>query len=358
MNPIDNIGSEWSERAADLAKWTMSHLVNRTDVWGRYVKTKSMEQTQVVTAPFREERGKVFLDLDSLRKHFRTRQPSGQLGLHGASSDLTSRWLAIDVDRHDPDDQYGVTPEGNLKAVRGWHQALLDRGLDPLLLDSNGIGGFHLMILFAEPMNTQQVHQFGMQLVSDYAKRGLDAKPEVFPGKPTWDHYGYWLRLPGRHHTRPHYTRVWNDDPYADSKWLVGNDAIDRILATRPAPAAALKPLGIERPRRTICLDFDGVLHSYRSGWCGAEIIPDPPIHGTKQAVERLRTQFRVVVHSARSHSEEGRRAIQAWLEKHGIVVDEVCEHKPPAYLYVDDRAVRFQGNWDDVMIDIHDFRK
>jgi hypothetical protein len=29
-----------------------------------------------------------------------------------------------------------------------------------------------------------------------------------------------------------------------------------------------------------LCLDFDGVLHSYTSGWKGAAVIPDPPVPG------------------------------------------------------------------------------
>ena len=271
----------------ELADWVMTHLVNRTDVWGRYVRRKGDDTTQVITAPFRDERGKVFLDHDSLRKHFRTRQPSGQLGLHSASSDLTSRWLAIDVDLHDPD-EYSVSPPANLGAVRPWQQKLLEQGLDPVLMDSNGIGGFHLLLLFAEPMGTASVNKFGLSLVSDFDRKGLDHKPEVFPDKPTWDHYGDWLRLPGRHHSRPHFTRIWNDEPYAENRWFEGYDAIDRLLATRPAPLRILESLGITRPRRTICIDFDGVLHSYRSGWCGTEIIPDPPIHGTKEAVARV----------------------------------------------------------------------
>ena len=358
MEHVDRMAEEWSERAPELAEWAMNHLVNRTDVWGRYIRRKADELTQVVTAPFRDERGKVFLDLDSLRKHFRTRQASGQLGLHSASSDLTSRWLGIDIDLHDRDEEWGVTATGNLAAACGWRQSLVDRGLDPLLLDSNGVGGFHLLTAFVEPMNTKTVHAFGANLISDFERRGLDHKPEVFPDKPTWDRYGDWLRLLGRHHTRPHYTRVWNDEPYAESPWLEGHDAINRILATRLASVAVLEQLGIARPRRTICLDFDGVLHSYRSGWCGAEIIPDPPIHGTKDAVARLRQQYRIAIHSARCHSEAGRKAVEAWLERHNIEVDEVCEHKPPALVYVDDRAVRFHGNWDDVLDEIKAFRK
>lgn len=357
MDHLEQIADEWSARSVELAEWVMTHLVNRTDVWGRYVRRKGDDTTQVITAPFREERGKVFLDHESLRKHFRTRQPSGQLGLHSASSDLTSRWLAIDIDLHDPD-EWSVTPAGNLSAVRGWQQQLLDQGLDPILMDSNSIGGFHLLVLFDEPMGTTSVNKFGLQLVSDFERRGLDHKPEVFPDKPTWDHYGDWLRLPGRHHSRPHFTRIWNDEPYTENRWLEGYDAIDRLLATRPAPPELLEKLGITRPRRTVCLDFDGVLHSYRSGWCGAEVIPDPPIHGTKESVAFLRQQYRIVVLSSRCHTEAGRKAVTAWLEKHDIVVDEVCEHKPPAHVYVDDRAVRFRGNWDDLVADIRSFRK
>src|SRR5580698_8224444 len=104
MDYLEQIGGEWRDRAKDLAQWSMSNLVNRTDVWGRYVRRKDDNTTQVITAPFRDERGKVFLDHDSLRKHFRRNQPSGQLGVHSASRDLTSRWLALDIDLHDPDD--------------------------------------------------------------------------------------------------------------------------------------------------------------------------------------------------------------------------------------------------------------
>jgi hypothetical protein len=355
---LDQVAGEWRERAGELADWAMRRLVNRTDVWGRYVQRKGEDFSQAITVPFREQRGKTFLDLDSLRKHFQKRLPSGQLGVHSASTSLTSRWLAIDIDRHDPDDEWAVTAEGNLSAARGWMKALADLGFDPLLLDSNGIGGFHLLVLFAEPMCTRSVHEFGTRLVADFAQRGMDTKPEVFPGKPKWDHRGNWLRLPGRHHTRPHFTRVWNDEPFAESQWLAGHDAIDRMLATRTASPEALGKVGIVHLRQTVCLDFDGVLHSYSSGWCGAEVIPDPPIHGTRQAVERLRQLYRVVVLSSRCRTEAGRQAVASWLQRHEIEVDEVCAHKPPALVYVDDRAIRFRGDWDDLLSQVSDFRK
>lgn len=356
----ERIASEWRERAPELADWVMTHLVNRTDVWGRYVQRRSEQDeagTGVVTAPFRDERGKVFLDADSLKKHFKVRSGSGVLGVHSAGVDQTSRWLAVDVDLHDPDD-LSVTREGNFAAAHGWWRMLVEQGFDPLLLDSNGMGGYHLLVLFAEPMATRSVHDFGKRLVADYRKRGLDNPPEIFPGEPRWDHYGDWLRLPGRHHTRSHYTRVWNDEPFTDQPWLEGHEAINRLLGTRLADLALAERHGIHPARRTICLDFDGVVHSYRSGWCGAEIIPDPPIHTAREAIGRLRKTFRVVIHSSRCHTAAGREAIAHWLAKHGIEVDEICEHKPPAMVYVDDRAVPFRGDWEQVLIDIHQFRR
>ena len=57
-------------------------------------------------------------------------------------------------------------------------------------MDSNGMGGFHILVIFAEPMSTVSVHDFGKRLVADFDRKGLDVPPEIFPDKPTWDHYG------------------------------------------------------------------------------------------------------------------------------------------------------------------------
>ena len=38
-------------------------------------------------------------------------------------------------------------------------------------------------------------------------------------------------------------------------------------------------------------------------------------------------------------------KAVKAWLEKNGIVVDKVCTEKPPAVCYIDDRAICFDGH-------------
>lgn len=94
-----------------------------------------------------------------------------------------------------------------------------------------------------------------------------------------------------------------------------------------------------------IAIDFDGVIHSYSSGWVPNE-IPDPPVPGALQAVLRyLEHGIDVVVHTCRALEPEGLLATQAWLKKHGFPELEVTAVKPHANVYLDDRALHFHGD-------------
>lgn len=46
----------------------------------------------------------------------------------------------------------------------------------------------------------------------------------------------------------------------------------------------------------TLCFDFDGVIHSYTSGWKGAEVIPDPPVEGIKEALTELQRDYKITI--------------------------------------------------------------
>ena len=98
--------------------------------------------------------------------------------------------------------------------------------------------------------------------------------------------------------------------------------------------------------KQTVVFDFDGVIHSYKSGWRGANIIPDPPVPGIGKAIADIRDAgYEVVVVSTRCASLFGYTAIMAWLDDNGIEVDAVKTEKPPAVAYIDDRAICFDGH-------------
>lgn len=110
----------------------------------------------------------------------------------------------------------------------------------------------------------------------------------------------------------------------------------------------------------TICIDFDGVINSYESGYgpdYRVDIIPDGPVEGTKEAIEKLRNKFRVVVQSTRCADPDGKQAIIDWLGKNDIKVDNVVAIKPAAVMYIDDRAVLFDGDWNRTLERVGSFR-
>ena len=115
-----------------------------------------------------------------------------------------------------------------------------------------------------------------------------------------------------------------------------------------------------------ICVDFDGVIHSYTSGWKGIDVIPDDPVPGAIEWLEEYlptpdalgafdshtygeykpcpkcqpnkilmnddcickgegkvfetRPKPIVCIYSSRSKSWKGRRAMKKWLIKHTMV--------------------------------------
>jgi len=112
-----------------------------------------------------------------------------------------------------------------------------------------------------------------------------------------------------------------------------------------------------------LCLDFDGVIHSYSSGWRGARTIPDDPVEGALDFIQdRLVEGWDVVIHSSRAAHWGGISSMRAWLKKHagnswydspagnGIENVRFVRWKPPAVVTIDDRALTFEGpgKWPD----------
>ncbi len=153
---------------------------------------------------------------------------------------------------------------------------------------------------------------------------------------------------------------------------------------------------------KILCLDFDGVIHSYSSGWKGPRVIPDDPVHGALKFLYEAITcgEFQVMIYSSRSRYLFARRAMKKWLFSEymklaavdpedrwhipDVKTGEIPEwlwkwiagfafadpwddeardaikkllrqlkwptRKPPAFLTIDDRAWTFRGTWPDLL--------
>lgn len=102
-------------------------------------------------------------------------------------------------------------------------------------------------------------------------------------------------------------------------------------------------------PKRwTVAVDFDGVLHHYSTPWVAAHIIPDPPVAGAMAWLTDIRRDFDVIIFTTRGKTWRGRRAVRRWLNLWRPEQDgdsfPVTAVKPAALVYLDDRAMRFNG--------------
>lgn len=129
----------------------------------------------------------------------------------------------------------------------------------------------------------------------------------------------------------------------------------------------------------TVALDFDGVIHKYSKGWQNGKCY-DEPVDGAFEAIKFLfKKGYNVFIFSTRSP-----RQIKRWMKenayesdyivngmggdpmdfcypKYGFTVEiipfwkkfwnkqnvvGITRRKLPAHVYVDDRALNFDGDW------------
>lgn len=101
-----------------------------------------------------------------------------------------------------------------------------------------------------------------------------------------------------------------------------------------------------------VAVDFDGVLHTYNHWRDGT--LYGAPIEGSVDAMwEIVNSGRRAAVFTARADTQEQYDAVVEWLDKHGYPPVPVTNTKPVAYVYLDDRAIRFEGDWTDALIEI-----
>ena len=109
---------------------------------------------------------------------------------------------------------------------------------------------------------------------------------------------------------------------------------------------------------RTVAVDVDGVLALYM-GWKDSAGRIGPPDPHAQRLLYELKRKNRVVIWSSRSSA-----LIYAWLVEHSLMqfVDEINTNskllgdnpgKPIASAYIDDRAIRFDGDVNKLLSDV-----
>lgn len=256
----------WRSAQHDLSEWVLAHLINRSDARGGYYR-KGNE----VRRTTRKESDPQWTPHDAaLPLHFSAIGPRHIVGLHAISLENTSRWLVFDIDAH-----HGEDPVENLRIATELCDRLSELGLTAHIFDSDGRGGIHAWVIFDSPMPSAQVFAMGQRMM-----RGLSI--ETYPkqaGIPA-EGFGNWIRLPGRHHSRDHWSRYWSGE-----HWLDARGTVHAILAMEPCSIKELPPViritRVARPQR-------------RRSLRGAAPFTESP------------------------------ESLRAWLEDHGIVVSEV----------------------------------
>lgn len=138
---------------------------------------------------------------------------------------------------------------------------------------------------------------------------------------------------------------------------------------------------------QTIAIDFDGVIHKYSKGWHDGSCY-DEHIVGVFEAIQELMETKTVFIFSTRKPKQ-----IKKWIQarimecefgdnphypqdwtypKYGFTVEiipfwvkfwdkrnvlGITRKKLPAMIYVDDRAMRFDGEWKEILSAIPKFK-
>ena len=116
-------------------------------------------------------------------------------------------------------------------------------------------------------------------------------------------------------------------------------------------------PPGFEHEKINLAIDFDGVIHAF-DGWGDGTCYGDP-IEGSIEAVKKLSEKYNIIIFTAKArpdrplvNGQTGHELVTEWLDKFNLTsyIDYVTHEKPRAKFYIDDKAIKFENNWTDIL--------
>ena len=106
-----------------------------------------------------------------------------------------------------------------------------------------------------------------------------------------------------------------------------------------------------DKAKPPISIDFDGVLNTY-TGYAGDNLGRPRP--GAKEFLETLSQEYNITIFSVRPYLK-----IIPWLREYGLLcyVCNVTSQKERAVAYIDDRGLKFEGDYDECLKQLKDFK-
>lgn len=109
-----------------------------------------------------------------------------------------------------------------------------------------------------------------------------------------------------------------------------------------------------ENHSKSIAIDFDGALAHYIPGMASRD-EQGLPIRHAREALKQLKHDYRynIIIWTSRPIT----RNLERWFRKYGIPYDKIIQ-KPDCHMFIDDRAIKFNGNWNETLQEIKQFRE
>ncbi len=104
--------------------------------------------------------------------------------------------------------------------------------------------------------------------------------------------------------------------------------------------------------KRRILVDLDGVLNYYGREAYSENYIPSLK-NGARDFLEKLSCEMELYLFTSRNLLLTSKWLVDNKLDKY---FKDVTNIKIPSYLYIDDRAICFKGNYDETLEEIRNF--